>query len=126
MKINTIILTLTLGGLSLATSELYGQERADMTSGEQHRSDSLQTMYRNEQVQSQKENDEDRLDNARVARRETKAKAKEARRVEAEANSAAKESKIALRQEKMAQRNRRQADAQAEKASKARDKADRN
>jgi hypothetical protein len=125
MKINTIIMTLALGSLSLASIETYGQYRTESTRSEAERLDSASTMYRNEQVQ-QTEQDAERLADVKKDRRETKAKAKEARRVEQEASDAARESKYALRAEKRAQKSRKDADKQAQKANRARIRSDKN
>ena len=119
MKLKTIILTSTLGGLSLFTTTLHGQ------TAEMSKSDSL-TMYKKEVVQTQKKNDTDRMNSVTNARTETKEKAKEAKRIEQEANAAAQEAKNALKAEKRAQKARKYADAQSQKASKARVKSNEN
>jgi hypothetical protein len=120
MKLKTIFLTLTMGALSLFTSDLYAQESSTVSGS----TDSAQAMYRNDQAALEKANDEEKMADIKDARRETKAKAKEARRVEREASAAARESKNALRAERRAQKARKQADKQAKKAEKARERAD--
>jgi cell shape-determining protein MreC len=89
--------------------------------------DSLSKAY-NEQETSKYERrkNSENLSDLKSEKKATKAKAKEAQRIENEANDAARESKIAYRQEKKAQRAREQADKQAKKAAKARTKSDKN
>jgi hypothetical protein len=120
MKIKTIILALSLVGLSLFVTQAYGQARDEMGKDKQDRVDSLQ------QVLDQKGKDEDRMAVAKNARKETKAKAREAQRVEQEASDAARESRSALRIERKAQKARKNADRQAQRASKARDRSNKN
>jgi hypothetical protein len=127
MKFKTIIiLVLSLAALVLFTSESNGQERTEMSKGEQDRLDSLQTLYKRDEIRAQREKDENTIADAKQDKRETKAKAKEAQRIEREANDAARESRYALRTEKKAQKARKNADAQAKKALKARNRSDKN
>jgi hypothetical protein len=109
MKYKTIILTLA------AASFFVGQAFAQ---------DSNVVTQQEAQVQNQK--DEDRMADAKLDKKETKAKAKEAQRIENEANDAARQSKNALKAERRAQKSRKQADQQAKKASNARDKSNKN
>jgi hypothetical protein len=117
MKLKTVILSLTLSAPVLFAGELLAQDQ---------RADSIQAVNNAIEVKVQEENDAERLSDAKDERRRTKAKAKEAARVEREASDAARESKNALRTEKKAQKARKQADAQAKKASKARTKSEKN
>lgn len=101
----------------------------DPTAGSQDnaRIDSMATTYNKQQaVEDQDRKNADNLSDLKSEKRETKAKAKEAQRVEGEANDAARESKIAYRQEKKAQKAREQADKQSKKAARARTKSDKN
>jgi hypothetical protein len=125
MKYKTTILTLTLSALSLFAYNLYGQERTEMSKLERDRMDSLQKVDLKVQEQ-QKAEDKVAIDNAKNASIETKAKAKEAQRVEREASAASNESRKALKMEKNAQKARKNADQQSQKASEARDKSDKN
>jgi len=70
--------------------------------------------------------DEARMTDAKLDRKQTKAKSKDAKRVEQEASNAARESKSALRAEKKAQKSRKEATKQAKRASDARTKSDKN
>jgi hypothetical protein len=125
MKTIKIILPLTLCILALFTIQASAQEQTQV-SNTQDQVDSMKTVYERDQAKTQREVDSDRMTEVRNERGETKAKAKEAQRVENDANEAAKESKDALRAEKKAQKLRRKADKQAETAEDAREKSDRN
>jgi hypothetical protein len=125
MKFKTIMLTLTLSGLSLFTYDVCGQETFVMSKSEQDRKDSLQKVNKVEQNQ-QTVRDVDRMNNVQDASKVTEANAKEAQRVEKDASNAAKESKNAVKAEKKAQKARKNADKQALKASQARAKSDNN
>lgn len=116
---------LTLAAASLFAGQAFAQTGDDMTQAQRNRKDSVETAARQEaQVQNRK--DENRMADAKHDRKETKAKAKEAQRVEGEANDAARESKSALKAERRAQKSRKQADKQAERASDARNKSNKN
>jgi len=119
MNLKSIICTVTLGGLFFFSVESFGQS-SDARAG-----DGLTTNRRIDS-ETQQENDANRMANARQARRETKAKAKEARRVEREADDAERQSKNALKTEERAQKSRKRADAQSQKASDARVKSNEN
>ena len=125
MKTIKIILPLTISILALFTIQASAQEQTQV-SNTQDQVDSMKTVYERDQAKTQREVDADRMTEVRNERGETKAKAKEAQRVENDANEAAKESKDALRTEKKAQKLRRKADKQAETAEDAREKSDRN
>jgi len=123
MKYKTIILT--LAATSLVASQAFAQTGNEFTQVQRDRQDSVETATHQEAlVQNRK--DETRMADAKLDRKETKAKAKEAQRVENEANNAARESKNALKAERKAQKSRKQANSQAEKASAARDKSNKN
>jgi hypothetical protein len=125
MKYKTTILTLTLSTLSLFAYYLYGQDRTEMSKLERDRMDSLQKVDLKVQEQQIAE-DKNAIDNAKNASIQTKAKAKEAQRVERDASAASSESKKALKMELNAQKARKNADQQSQKASDARDKSDKN
>jgi Na+-transporting NADH:ubiquinone oxidoreductase subunit NqrC len=124
MTYKTFILALTFIAASLITSKVYSQSRIEMNKVELDRNDSVDTATRNAKLQETK--DENTMANAKVDRKETKAKAKAAKRIERDANDAAKQSRYAVTSERKAQKSRKQANDQAEKASKARDKSDNN
>lgn len=89
--------------------------------------DSVAKVYRQQQaVEAEQRKSAENLSNLKSDKKKTRAKAREAQRVENDANDAARESKIAYRQEKKAQRAREQADRQAKRASIARNKSDNN
>jgi hypothetical protein len=125
MRYKIIIFTLTLGAALLFAGNAQGQERSEMSQGERNRMDSLEAISKKE-VQIEKSKDEERMAEAKSDRRKTRAKAKDAQRVERDANTAARESRSAVRSERKAQKSRRQANKQADKASKAREKSDNN
>lgn len=123
MKYKTIILT--LAAASFFVGQGFAQDSNVMTQAQRDRKDSVETATHQE-VQAQNRNDESRMADAKLDRKETKAKAKEARRIENEANDAAHQSKNALKAERKAQKSRKQANQQAQKASNARDKSNKN
>lgn len=129
MKYKIIILTFSICVSSLITIETYGQHRIDISSDERNdernHKDSLEIISKNE-MRAQKTKDDNRMADAKIDRRETKAKAIDARRIERDARAAAKESRLAVKSERKAQHSRRQAINQAKKASRARDKSDNN
>jgi hypothetical protein len=125
MRYKKIITVVAVSAASLFSYELLAQD-TPIGSSEYKRMDSVQTVYERDQVQTQKSEDLQRLKDAKSERSETKAKAKEADRIEDEANDAAKQSKNALKAEKKAQKLRKEADEQSKKAEEARDKSDRN
>lgn len=125
------MLTAAFGALSLLSAQLYGQEQRERGEDQVAQRDSLNTADSLYQIsekgsQARKAKDESTLADYRYDRKQTKAKAQEAQRVQSDANVAARESRYALRSEKKAQRARRDADRQAERASKARERSDRN
>jgi hypothetical protein len=126
MKFTTAILISTLGATSFFAIESFAQERPLMTRAEHQRMDSLETVITKEQQQTQKGQDDANLRDMKQSRNETKAKAKEAQRVEMEASDAARESKSAYKTERKAQKARKQADRQAQRAAAARNKSNKN
>jgi hypothetical protein len=125
MKIRTIISVCSLVTATLLTFESYGQNPIDLKKREQARSDSIRKIDQNLQQQDESKN-KYRMDNAKDASEETKAEAKQEKRVERDASNASYQSKKALKKEKKAQRSRKQADKQSKKASEARDKSNSN
>jgi hypothetical protein len=118
-------ITLTLAAVSLFAGQAFSQTSNDIMQTHRDRKDSVETATHQEAlVQNRK--DEDRMADAKLERKETKANAKEAQRMENEANDAARESKNALKAERKAQKSRKQANKQAEKAADARDKSNKN
>lgn len=115
MKAINILSILILGSISLLPISLKAQDGGTTSASE------TAAMER-----KQKSDDETRMIDAKLDRKETKAKSKEAKRVEQEANSAARESKSALRAEKKAQKSRKEATKQAKRASDARAKSNEN
>ncbi|MDQ2657312.1 MAG: hypothetical protein M3Y60_07810 [Bacteroidota bacterium] len=125
MKNQKIVLTIALGALSLFSCEVYAQQRSESGNENAMQIDSAE-MATDEAARTQKIKDANTIADYKDDRKDTKAKAREARRVEKEANTAARESRYALRSEKRAQKARKDADKQAERASRARVKSDRN
>ena len=126
MKYKKIILTLTLTAASLFTFQAFAQSSQPMSKGQYDSIESSQAAYKRDQVQTQKDKNAEAISDAKADRSDTKAKAKEAARIDDEAQDAAKQSKNALKAEKKAQKLRKKADQQADKAEKARDKSDLN
>lgn len=125
MKNKNIMLMAAMSLLSLFSSELFAQERNDMSKAEIAHADSLAAVSLKEE-QVQQTNDANTIAEYKIDRNQTRAKARDAQRVENEANAAARESRSALRAEKKAQKARTDATRQAKKASKAREKSDKN
>lgn len=125
MNNKKIFSLIAAGAASLFTLQLSAQD-TPMSRTEYNRMDSVQGVYKRDQVQTQKAEDLQNMTDAKNERSETKAKAKEAQRIEGEANDAAKQSKNALKSEKKAQKQRNKADKQADKAKASREKSDLN
>lgn len=125
MKYKNTILTITLGALSIFSYEVYAQEQGSMSKREIAHMDSVEAESK-KVIQAQKTKDENTMADFRRDKKQTKAKAKDAQRIERDANAAARESRVALRAERRAQQSRKDANKQAEKAEKARDKSDKN
>lgn len=117
---------MTLMIVSMFTMEVVGQDSTVMSKVEYDRMDSIQNAYDRHAAQTQKAEDLEKMTDAKSDRSETKAKLKEAQRVEGEANDAAKQSRNALRAERKAQKARKAADKQADRAEDARDKSNQN
>lgn len=125
MKYRNILFTIALGSLSLLSFKMYGQNRDEMSKDEIARMDSVESAtLKAERTQNTK--DENRMADFKQDRKQTRAKAKDAQRVERDASAAARESRTAVRSERKAQKSRKAANRQAEKASKAREKSDNN
>jgi len=122
-KTGKIIVMMALVALSFFASDAYAQ---GLSTQESDRMDSLRKSYEMERTLTQEARNDQKMNEMKDGKRETRAKAKEARRIEEEANYAARESNQALKTEKKAQRLRKKADKQAIKAEKARNKSDRN
>jgi hypothetical protein len=109
----------------LLSFESFGQAPAELKESELARTDSIRKAERN-LMQKQESKDKYMMDNAKEESKETKAKAKQLKRIERDATNASDETKKALKDEKKAQRSRKKANQQAKRASEARDKSDRN
>jgi hypothetical protein len=128
MKMKTMIYPLLLTAMSLSMGHLAAaQDSTARTHEENVRIDSLAKVYnKSEADKVERRKDSEQLSDLKSDKNETKAGAKEAKRVENDANDAARESKLAYRQEKKAQKARERADKQAKKAAKAKTKSDNN
>lgn len=125
MKVTNISSILVLSLFSIAPLFTQAQERDTMSRVEIAKMDSVEASnLRADQLE--KTNDENRLSEAKLDRKQTRAKSKDAKRVEKEASSAARESRAAVRAEKKAQKSRKDATKQAKRASDARAKSDKN
>jgi hypothetical protein len=125
MKANNI-LSIALVGLALTLPLcVKAQDRDNMSKNEIAKMDSTQSANQRAD-QLQKTNDDNRMAEAKLDRKQTRAKSKDAQRVEREASSAARESRAAVRTERRAQKSRKEATRQAKRASDARAKSDRN
>jgi hypothetical protein len=125
MKYKKILSLIAVSAASLFTFELFAQD-SPVSKFEYKQMDSAKSVYDRDKAQTQRAEDVEKMTDAKNEQSETKAKAKEAGRIEEEADDAAKQSKNALKSEKKAQKQRRKADKQAEKAETARDKSDLN
>lgn len=101
------------------------QDRDTMSKSEIAKMDSTESSNQKAD-QLQTRNDENRMADAKLDRKQTRAKSKDAQRVEREASSAARESRAAVRTERKAQKARKEATRQAKRASDARAKSDKN
>ena len=104
---------------------LSAQDRDTMSKSEITKMDSTESSNQKAD-QLQTTNDENRMADAKLDRKQTRAKSKDAQRVEREASSAARESRAAVRTERKAQKSRKEATRQAKRASDARAKSDKN
>lgn len=125
MKAKNGLLSVAIAALSLLTCNLYGQDSNVTVNREGDMSDSTEAAMQKD-MHEQQIKDDNTMADFRHDRKRTKAKAKEAQRIQNEANAAARESKYALKSERRAQKARKDANRQAEKASDARNKSDRN
>lgn len=128
MKNKILTYSLLLGVMLLFISHnTIGQDTKARSNTDNERIDSLATAYNKQRAaEDVNRNNSKNLSDLKLEKKETKAKAREAQRVEGDANDAARESRIAYRQEKKAQKARAQADKQSKKATRARTKSDRN
>lgn len=119
------IFSIIIGSMLLLPLYTNAQDRTQMSRDEIAKLDSVQSATAQAE-QLQKSNDENRMAEAKLDRKQTRAKSKDAKRVEQEASSAARESRAAVRAEKKAQKSRKDATRQAKRASDARAKSDKN
>jgi hypothetical protein len=125
MKINNIYTIAFLSLLFVSPLALCAQDRDTMSKNEISKMDSTESSNQKAD-QLQQTTDENRMAEAKLDRKQTRAKSKDAQRVEREASSAARESRAAVRTERKAQKSRREATRQAKRASDARAKSDKN
>jgi hypothetical protein len=125
MNYKTIVITMTIAAALFCTTNVNAQEQSQMARSEHHDQDSVEMASLHE-AQAEKIKDDNRMADAKLDRKQTRAKAKNAQRIENDADDAARESKYAVRAERRAQKSRRQANKQADKALKARAKSDQN
>ena len=128
MKTKRLIYALLLPAMFFCIGySVAAQDATEMSNYENPRGDSLANAHAKEELAKDQERaNAENLSDLKSEKNETKAKAKEAQRVEDDANDAARESRVAYRTEKKAQRVRVQADKQSRKAEKARTKSDKN
>jgi hypothetical protein len=125
MKNKDVVISLIASTFCLMPFFGNAQDRENMSRNEISRMDSLE-LVTSKAEQVQKSDDESRLAEAKLDRKQTRAKSKDAKRVEKDASVAARESRNALRAEKKAQKSRKAATRQSKKASDARERSDRN
>jgi hypothetical protein len=124
MKANTIF-TILVTVVALLPRYAHTQDRDTMSKVQIAKMDSTDSANQKAD-QLQKTNDETRMAEVKQDRKQTRAKSKDAQRVEREASDAARESKAAVRTEKKAQKSRKEATKQAKPAADAREKSDKN
>jgi hypothetical protein len=125
MKYNKTIFAMLLA-MTICFTHAIGQDQTDPSSmADRQRVDSLERISMTT-LQAQKAKDESKMADAKLNKKQTKAKAKAAQRVEKDASDAAKQSKYAVRAEKKAQRARKKADKQEDRAAEAREKSAKN
>jgi hypothetical protein len=125
MKNRTLIITLAVAAALISAGRLNAQYRSETTKSERNAQDSTESAsLRQAQVEQTK--DDNRMADAKLDRKHTKANAKNAQRNEKDANAAARESRYAVRTERRAQKARKQANKQSKKAADAINKSDRN
>jgi hypothetical protein len=119
MKTKKFFLLFTFSVVLIFTYPLFGQVR---NSGKQ---DSSQNITQDD-LKGQQSIDKERMDNAKDAKKQTKANSKRTQQVNRDAMDASRESSKAYRDEKKAQKARAKATKQNDKAVDARNKSDRN
>lgn len=125
MKFTNALTIAVLGAFLSFPLSLSAQDRDNLSKNEIAKMDSVESSnQRATQIQNTK--DENRMAEAKLDRKQTRAKSKDAKRVERDANNAARESRIAVRTERKAQKSRKQATKQEKRASDAREKSDNN
>jgi hypothetical protein len=125
MKITNIQSITFLSILFISPLSVCAQDRDMMSKSEIAKMDSTESANLKAD-QLQETNDENRMTEAKLDRKQTRAKSKDAQRVEREASSAARESRAAVRTERKAQKARKAATRQEKRASDARAKSDKN
>jgi hypothetical protein len=126
MKPNTTLsIVILFSAFCISSLSTQAQGRDTMSKNAIAKMDSTESSNRKAD-QLQKTTDENRMTEAKLDRKQTRAKSKDAQRVEREASSAARESRVAVRTERKAQKSRKEATKQAKRASDARAKSDKN
>src|SRR6187399_2596554 len=103
MKANNILSIVIVGLFSSLPFCIQAQDRDAMSKSEISKMDSVESATLRAE-QSQKAADENRMAEAKLDRKQTRAKSKDAKRVEQEASDAARQSKASVRTEKKAQK----------------------
>jgi hypothetical protein len=125
MKANNILLIVLVGLVLTLPRCVKAQDRDTMSKKDSAKIDSVQSATQ-QADRLQKTNDDNRMAEAKLDRKQTRAKSKDAQRVEHEASSAARESRAAVRAERRAQKSRKEATKQSKRASDARARSDKN
>jgi hypothetical protein len=125
MKLNNALSILIFASFCTLSLCAQAQDRDTMSKSEISKMDSVEVATQRAD-QLQKTNDENRLNEAKLDRKQTRAKSKDAKRIEQDASNAARESRVAVRSERKAQKARKQATKQAKRAADARAKSDKN
>lgn len=125
MKFNNTLSLAILSSILSFPLALCAQDRDNLSKNEIAKMDSIESSTQRA-AQIQKTADENKMAEAKLDRKQTRAKSKDAKRVERDANNAARESRIAVRTERKAQKSRKAATKQEKRASDARSKSDNN
>ena len=125
MKFNNTLSIAVLGAFLSFPLSLCAQDRDNLSKDEISKMDSVESSTQRA-AQLQKATDENRMAEGKLDRKQTRAKSKDAKRVERDASNAARQSRIAVRTERKAQKSRKEATKQEKRASDARSKSDNN
>lgn len=125
MNISNTLSISVLSAFLLFPLVLCAQDRNNLSKNEIAKIDSVESATQRAE-QFQKTTDKNRMAEAKLDRKQTRAKSKDAKRAEKDANNAARQSRIAVRTERKAQKSRKEATKQEKRASDARSKSDKN